>query len=250
MNNTLDFSEFIERYISNEMTDSEKKWFLKEIEGNKALRKEVELRKQTDIILKRKKTIDLRYKIANLEEERLSMVKKHAENRLVALKYVAAFVGIALITSIYVSTTNDSLTNHELSDKFFRSYEAPMAQRSLDNIENNDYILGIQYYNSRDYKNAAIQFAKVLEENPNDMQTHLLTGVSNMEEKFYPEAEKSFAAVIDHNNSLFVEPATWYLALCYLKTDETDNARKLFAKIKNEGGYYSSDAKKIIKKIR
>jgi len=242
----MNFTEFIERYISNEMTDSEKKWFLKEIDGNETLRREVELRKQTDIILKRTETINLRSKLVLLEKDRL----KHTARQFAAIKYVAAFVVIALITGVYLFTNNNRLTNDELSDSFFKSYEIPIAQRSSANIENNDYMIGLQYYNSRDYENAAIQFTKVLEKNPNDMQTHLLTGVSNMEEKHYPEAENSFKTVIDHNNSLFVEPATWYLALCYLKTNETAKASKLFTKIRNEGGYYSTDAKKIMRKIQ
>ena len=242
----MNLSEFIERYISNEMTDSEKKWFLKEIDGNETLRREVELRKQTDNILKRTETINLRSKLALLEEERL----KHRARKLVAIKYAAACIVVALITGIWLFTNNNYLTNNELSDSFFKTYEIPIAQRSSADIENNDYVLGLQYYNSRDYKNAAIQFTKVLENNPNDMQTHLLSGVSNMEEKRYPEAKKSFKIVIDHNNSLFVEPATWYLALCYLKTNETDKASQLFTRIRNEGGYYSSDAKKIIRKMQ
>ena len=245
MNNTL-FSEFIERYISNEMTDSEKKWFFEEIEGNETLRREVELRKQTNTILTRTGAINLRNKLTALERERAKNIQK----RFIALKFAAAFIGIILITGAYMFTSNNHLTNDELSDQFFKSYEIPIAQRSSVNIENSEYMLGLQYYNARDYKNAAIQFSKVLEKNPNDMQTHLLTGVSNMEEKRYPEAENSFSTVVDDNNSLFVEPAEWYLALCYLKTNETEKANKLFAKIKNEGGYYSSDAKKIIKKIK
>lgn len=242
----MNLSEFIERYISNEMTDSEKKWFLKEIDGDETLRREVELRKQTDIILKRTETINLRSKLALLEKERL----KHTARKFVAIKYTAVFIVVALIIGVYLFTNNNHLTNSELSDSFFKSYEIPIAQRSSANIDNNDYMLGLQYYNTRDYKNAAIQFTKVLENNPNDMQTHLLTGVSNMEEKRYPEAKNSFRNVIDHNNSLFVEPATWYLALCYLKTNETDKASQLFTKIRNEGGYYSSDAKKIMRKIQ
>ena len=244
----MDMSKFIERYISNEMTDSEKKWFLKEVDGNEVLQKEIELRMQTDTILKRAGTIDLRNKLSNLEKERLRRARNYTS---FVLKYAATFVGIAILTTgIYLFMNNYHFTNNELSDRFFKSYEAPIAQRSSAYIENYDYILGLQYYNSRDYKNAAIQFSKVLEKNPNDMQTHLLTGVSNMEEKRYPEAESSFKTVIDHNNNLFVEPATWYLALCYLKTEETDKATKLFTKIKNDGGYYSSDAKKIMRKIK
>jgi len=38
---TIDFSYFIERYNTGEMDTMEKKWFIKELEGNKALQKEV-----------------------------------------------------------------------------------------------------------------------------------------------------------------------------------------------------------------
>ena len=244
MNAISEFSDFIERYISNEMTDSEKKWFLKEIDGNEALRKEVELRKQTNIILKRTEVISLRNKLAYFEENRKNTIRN------TVLKYASAFAFVALMVGAYLFNASNHLTNNELSDKFFKSYEISIAQRSSSNAENSNYILGLQYYNSHDYKNAAIQFSKVLEKNPNDMQTQLLTGVSNMEEKRYPAAKNSFSTIINHNNSLFVEPATWYLALCYLKTNEIDKASNLFIKIKNEGGYYSSNAKKIIRKIQ
>ena len=35
---TIDFSYFIERYNAGEMSESEKQWFLKELEGNEKLR--------------------------------------------------------------------------------------------------------------------------------------------------------------------------------------------------------------------
>ena len=49
---TIDFSYFIERYNAGEMSEAEKQWFQKELEGNENLRKEVYLRKNTDKVLK------------------------------------------------------------------------------------------------------------------------------------------------------------------------------------------------------
>jgi len=49
---TIDFSYFIERYNAGEMDDAEKQWFTKELNDNEKLRKEVELRRTTDTILK------------------------------------------------------------------------------------------------------------------------------------------------------------------------------------------------------
>lgn len=82
------------------------------------------------------------------------------------------------------------------------------------------------------------------------MQAHLLSGVSNMEESKYVEAEKAFTTVIDDNNNLFIESAQWYLALCYVKTEEKDKASQLLMSIRNDGGIYSREAKKVLRKIK
>jgi len=57
---TTDFSYFIEKYIAGEMDEVEKEWFTSELSGNEKLRKEVELRKKTDSIIRDKEIIDLR----------------------------------------------------------------------------------------------------------------------------------------------------------------------------------------------
>jgi tetratricopeptide (TPR) repeat protein len=246
---TKDYSYFIERYISCEMSESEKLWFIKEMQGNDELRREVDLRKKSDEIIKKQSIISLRTKLTELENNRLQRKKAAVIRRMVLLKYAAVFAGAALITSLILFTGN-TLTSEEIVNEFYNTYEAPSSQRSFDSNTNTDYILGLKYYNAQDYRNAAYQFTKVLEKNPDDMQTHLLSGVSNMEEKRYSDAKRSFTTVIDDNNNLFIESAKWYLALCYLKTEENTKASKLLVSIRKEGGLYSRKAKKILRKIK
>jgi tetratricopeptide (TPR) repeat protein len=244
-----DFSYFIERYNSLEMTESERQWFLKEMEGNEQLRKEVDLRRQTDNILKKQAVMSLRTKLSEIDKTRMERKKGRKIRTTAILKYAAVFAGIVALTSI-IFFSGQTLTSEEIIDKFYTSYEAPSSQRSATSETNPDYILGLKYYNEQDYRNAASQFAKVLERNPGDMQTHLLSGVSNMEEEQYSEAKKSFTTVIDDNNNLFIESARWYLALCYVKTEDMEKASRLLVSIKNEGGLYSKDAKKVLKKLQ
>lgn len=249
MMKTRDFSYFIERYNSFEMTEAEKLWFLKEMEDNENLKREVELRKQTDEILKKSDVISLRLKLSQLEKNRQERLKTSTLRRSSVLKFAAVFAGAAVIASLLLFSSR-TLTSEEIIDRYYLSYEAPSAQRSLPYEANTDYLLGLKYYNAHDYKNAAFQFAKVLEINPDDMQTHMLSGVSNMEDKRYSEAEKSFITVIDDNNNLFIESASWYLALCYVKTEERDKAQEMLVSIMNEGGFYSRDAKKVIRRLK
>jgi tetratricopeptide (TPR) repeat protein len=247
--NAKDFSYLIERYISSEMTESERQWFLKEMEGDPDLKREVELRKNTSEMLKKHAVLSLRTKLIALEKNRQERMRSRSIRRMAILKYAAVLTGAAIITSL-ILFTGKTLTSEEIVSQFYNTYEAPSGQRTASSEANTDYILGLKYYNEHDYRNAASQFAKVLKNNPDDMQTHLLSGVSNMEEKQYNEAKKSFTTVIDDNNNLFIESARWYLALCYLKTDDKYKASQLLVSIKNEGGIYSRDAKKVLKKIK
>ena len=67
---TIDFSYFIERYNAGEMDEAEKEWFRKELEGNEKLRREVELRSRTDMILKDRDIMNLRNKLNAIEKQR------------------------------------------------------------------------------------------------------------------------------------------------------------------------------------
>jgi hypothetical protein len=80
---TIDYPYFIERFNAGEMSTSEKQWFLKEIEGNDNLRKEVELRRQTDAILRNQNVMSLRNKLADIESQRKAPVTsgKHIKSR-------------------------------------------------------------------------------------------------------------------------------------------------------------------------
>jgi len=246
---TKDFSYFIERYNSLEMSESERQWFLMEMEGNEQLKKEVYLRRQTDDILKKQDIMSLRSKLSEIDRNRLEKKKSRTLSRMMILRYAALFAGVVVVTSL-ILFTGQTLTSEEIVSQFYKSYEAPSAQRSATSEANPDYILGLKYYNNKDYSKAASQFAKVLERNPNDMQTHMLSGVSNMEEKQYNEAKISFTTVIDDNNNLFIESARWYLALCYVKTEDKERASQLLVSIKDDGGLYSKDAKKVLRKLK
>lgn len=246
---TIDFSYFIERYNAGEMNEAERQWFQKELSGNDKLLKEVELRKNTDEVLKDRNIISLRNKLADIESRRKVAVPERNSSKKVNMKYAAIFAMFVLIGSIALFS-GKKLNQDELINQYYRTYQAPTTQRSGFTATNDDFSLAMEFYDTHDYKNAAILFNKVLESNPGDMQTLLLNGVSNFEENKYPEAEKSFIRVIDDNSNLFIETAKWYLALCYVKTNEKEKAIQQLEIINNEGSLYRNEAKKIIRKLK
>lgn len=246
---TIDFSYFIERYNSGEMSDTEKKWFEKELEGNGKLRNEVNLRKRTDEVLKSQNIISLMNKLSDIEKRRevLEPVKNTGRKRY--LKYAAVIATLVIIGSI-TFINGKKLTGDEILIRYNKSYEAPAASRSGESVTNDEFTLALEYYNTRDYQRAADLFSKVVESNPKDMQSTLLNGISNFENNKYPEAKGSFGKVIDDNNNMYIDQAEWYLALCYVKTDEWDKAVELLETIKKEDGIFKNDARKVLRNLK
>lgn len=247
---TNDFSYFIERYNAGEMSETEKQWFQKELEGNEKLRNEVNLRKRTDEILKNQNVMSLRNKLAAIEKNRSMYDVKPIRYKIpVYIRYAAVITAFVLIGTL-TFFPGKSLNNNEIMNRFYKAYEPPTSQRSAATGADADFTLALEFYNTHDYNKAAILFSKVLESRPNDMQTVLLQGVSNFEEKKYPEAKQSFGRVIDDKNNLYIDQAQWYLALCYINTNEKEKAQRLLTIISKEDGIYKNDAKKIIRKLK
>lgn len=191
----------------------------------------------------------LRNKLSEIERirEESSPVKKTKKH--VYVTYAAILAGLILIGGI-LFVPGKPISNDEIIDQYYKPYEPPTATRSAMSSTNAVFIEAVEYYNTHDYENAAIQFSKVLESDEHYWESVLMNGVSNFENKKYPEAENSFEKVISNDDNLCVEDAKYYLALCYLKTGEKEKAIKQLELIKSERGIHSSNAKKIIRNLK
>jgi TolA-binding protein len=245
---TIDFSYFIERYNAGEMSDPEKQWFLKELEGDKKLQNEVNMRKQTDDILRTPNVASLKSKLAEIESRRAVPVPARNFVKVGYIKYAA--VAVVLILIGIATFPGNNLSNVEIINRYSKLYQPPTGQRSVQAGTDADYSMALEFYNIHDYRKAAILFTKVVENNPKDMQSTFLNGISNYEDSKYPEAKRSFGIVIGNNNNLFIDQAEWYLAFCYLRTNEREKARQQFEAIKQENGIYSKEAKNILRKMK
>jgi TolA-binding protein len=245
----INFSYIIERYNAGEMSDSDKQSFEKKLINDKMLRDEANLRRKTDEILENQNIISLRNKLTSIEKRRES--KKHiiSTKMPVYLKYAAVILGIILIGNLSLFR-GKNLSGDEIINRYYKVYEPPTTSRSSVTEPNSDFTMALEFYNTHEYGKAAALFSKVVESNPKDMQSEFLSGLSNFEDKKYPEAKQSFANVISENENYFIETAKWYLALCYVKTNEKEKAIQQLEIIKKEGGLYSKDAKNIIKRYK
>ena len=125
------------------------------------------------------------------------------------------------------------MSDDEIINRYYKAYNLSTNQRS--GLSKTILIsLALGFYNTHDYENAAILFNKVIGSNPKDMRSTLLYGIANFENKKYPEAKRSFGNVIADNDNLFIDQAEWYLALCYIKTNESVNFSAVGSNYKGE----------------
>ena len=246
---TIDFSYFIERYIAGEMNDAEQNWFLKELDGNSRLREEVTLRKKADKLLQNHNIIQLRNKLSEIEKDRASRIPSNATGKRLSTRIAAVVAGLIIISSI-AFLSNKPLTSDQIISQYYKTYDGGSVSRSSQSDASNDYSTGLEYYNIKDYKNAARYFSKVLNKDPENMESVMFYGTSSFEVKNYPEAKRSFSKVIDNNNNLFIEDAEWYLALCYLQTNDLKKASDELAAIKKSRSIYSKNAGKILRGMK
>jgi TolA-binding protein len=240
---TIDYSYFIERYNAGEMDETQKSWFLKELDGNESLQKEVMLRRKTDQLLQRKDIQDLRAKLNDIERSRKSETVVASKLNTPRFRYAAIITGAIAVGSLLYQYR--PMNSQQIFDNYLPGYESTETSRSLEPA----YDKAVDYFNRKDYLKAIDGFQTYLKQQPENTRYEFLLGVSNMEIKNYPDAELSFNKVLKKGASLYQEQATWYLVGCYIGMGQKEQAIKELRSIARSESIYRTKAKKILHHI-
>lgn len=248
----INYDFYLEKYLDDELSASERKWMEKEMDGNEKLQAEFELRKDLNRMLEDTDALQLSSKLEDVYKDYAHEVsyKPFLSGKLKRTIVAAGSVAASLLLVFMVYVNNfQPLDKHELYAKYFEPYEATVYRSAS---ENTDKVLreAMQHYESKDYSQAIIWFERVLEKDSLNVPTNFYSGISYMEVKEYNQANKSFNVVIDQENSLFFEQAEWYLGFCYLMTDQKDKAKKQFNAIAASDSYYNKEASQVLRRIK
>jgi TolA-binding protein len=250
---TIDFSYFIERYNTGEMDTMEKKWFMKELEGNTMLQKEVTLRKRVDDSLVKHDLIDLRKKLATLEKTRKEKVNANESKKGVIVRFAASVAVMTLLGIMYYLISGGSGNRDKIYEASFSPYISSGVPRTAAVAAKDGDITfkaAMDLYNNGDYSAASSALTRYLSNNPEKTEAFFLLGVSEMGNNNFDNAIKIFSRLCIDKSNLFLDHSQWYLALCYIKTEKYSLAENELQAIINSGSYYNSKARKVLRKIR
>lgn len=111
-----------------------------------------------------------------------------------------------------------------------------------------DYIDKTLLYIEREkWKQALARCEEILSDYPDDLNAMFYAGFCAYNLQQYQEACNKFSACLQLNFSNFNEEASWYLAKSRLANNEKAAAKELFITIRDNKGYYSGNAAKVLK---
>ncbi|QQS50600.1 MAG: tetratricopeptide repeat protein [Bacteroidota bacterium] len=247
----LDYTQFIERYLQQEMSPAEKVWFEKELQGNSLLQDELLFYRKVNQVLAEKELVDFKLQLDAIHREiiQTSVGGQHYIRQY--RKKINLLAGSVMAASVVLSLY---FPNRKISDQnlYNRYFEPASFSVSYRDASEQDRMLkeAMQLYESKQYSEAISHFEKIMIIEPNKYGINLYAGIAHMELAQYPQAILRFNTILTQDYGPFSESASWYLGLCYLYSNEKTKAKNLFEGLMQSDGYYKRDAHRILKHMK
>ena len=103
------------------------------------------------------------------------------------------------------------------------------------------------YVGKGKWKESLQRLQLIIKAYPDDVNGHFYAGLCSYNLQQYEDAKQHFANCLQLPFSNFNEEASWYLAQSLLANGEKSQAKELFVVIRDQKGYYSKQAEKVLK---
>jgi tetratricopeptide (TPR) repeat protein len=156
---------------------------------------------------------------------------------------IAASIAIFLLVGAsFLFNMNDSMTNEEIFGQYYTTENSILTVRSNTAAEYSPVNDGLKYFDQHNYEKALYAFELA----PENVVAKLYAGFSYMELQQYDQAIEKFKNIIDQKDNLFIDQAEWNLGLCYIITNNTDQAKEILAQITNSNTIYNIRAQQLL----
>jgi TolA-binding protein len=236
----------IERYFDSELSEEEIKNFSLRVEVDDAFKSLVQREKIIIGAIRNQGLLDNLQYLKSVEEKiQGNQTSLGASPNRTWYYYAAAAVVTLLIAVTFLLPKEAS--NEELFATYFTTYpnlfEPTMRGPDMATKRTEAF----QAYERKDYQTAAALLSALLEEK-RDPEVLLILGNTNLMLGDTRKAQENFLTLINEFDDFDI-PAKWYLSLSYLKSGDTENARKLLRELGRLEVSYASRAKELLEKV-
>jgi tetratricopeptide (TPR) repeat protein len=226
--------DLINRYFENSLSPEEQKLFNNLLQNDATFKEEFLFQKDLKQVIAVSQQEELKSTLSHIEEN----VQKNSRFMIVPKKWMVA-ASLLLITTLGMWTVKSLYypSNDEIYETYFevdRNTIQPVVRgESLNTIEYRAFVA----YEAQDYYKAINLFNSV--KNPDEIYIIYYKGLCFLALEKTDEAIALLSNVantttIDGKSADLEEKANWYLALAYLKNNDTENAISRLSLINND----------------
>ncbi|OFY32120.1 MAG: hypothetical protein A2275_19125 [Bacteroidetes bacterium RIFOXYA12_FULL_35_11] len=253
-NKELEYTKLFDSYFNNELSVEEKELVEKRLKEDPEFADNFKLHKElSEVLAFRNKADELREKLKKIQQEveqeqSSSGTIQNSKEKIFNLNWwfrvAAIFILICVSTALIYYFTSKPDVN-DLFDKYYRPHVLA-ENRGLSGNDTAMTLTAYSFYKSKNYKEAGALFLKISITDPDDLQAFLLAGICSMEIKDYNTAINTFLLLQQKDNILYNSTSQWYLGLCYLKTNNITEAKKVFTELQQEESGYKIEVNDIL----
>ncbi|MCB8994341.1 MAG: hypothetical protein H6538_01905 [Bacteroidales bacterium] len=247
----------IQKYLDGKMNESELKKFRSDLQKDPELVEELDLhRSVNETVLS---TDEIRFRKKLEEAYKTYKIDGHKENTSVSgnrtkLKRTIVFSSALMITLLFLFILSEfrKQSNDEIFEANLISFSQDFTSRFQPEFANQDQDLqeGIKLFVDGKYSDASRVFHQFLGQNPDNTEASFYNGLCMVFLNEFGNAISAFEFVLAAPYSYYQEYASWYLALCYIKTNNTEVAKSLLKEISGNDSSFSDKARRILRKLR
>ncbi|NND32846.1 MAG: hypothetical protein HKN76_09660 [Saprospiraceae bacterium] len=240
----MDYSdEQIRAYLLGNLSHEESELLEKEMEANAELAEAIDL--QRDIMIGIRAAFDEKLK------DKLSQVQDAGDNiRQLsprALWRWASAAAIVLGTLGVYFYMNQTTLDERLYYTYYEDFPNIIEPTQRDQINSSPAFTA---YQSEDWKEAEEAFDQLVIEQPSEVYPQFYSGIVAMNLEDWSKAISALEKVRASADERFVDPASWYVALAYLRNNNKERARLILEMIANTPGTYQEDARAILEELQ
>lgn len=212
--------DLIEQYLSNELSDAERKELEAQLETDKDLANELDRRQTAHQMIDFMISESLRNQLKALEAEDSKVVSLASRTRRLYTLAIAASVIILIGAFFFLIPGGQSLSNQQLAMNYYEAPVFTMRSSGDETIEAN-LAAGLQALRDTDYRAAIQNLEQISPENDQYIMARYYLGHAHFLAREYTAAGNYFAEVINSNDIRYIEDAQWYALLSCLSQDQT-----------------------------
>jgi len=247
--------ELVGLYLQGRLEGDELALFLKEVEQNATLKKELGVQKSIQEGLEHHNNQELRARFKKIAAEQKASKGSTKENskentRVIPMSMMrilasaAAILLLCLAAYFLMQPSSDS-------DSLFAQYFEPSELTITRSTDLDPNLVKLkELYNTKKYDEAGPLFQKILEADPSSSNLRLAYGNTLMKCKKMDLARKQFTYILEAKDPLFTDQARWFLGLLELKAGKISKAKEYFSYLINDSNAdFHAEAKALVKEL-